>query len=267
MYINNNPSASQAATILANSSVRLGQSLARLTTGSKIVSPADDSAGMAVSMKLGGQVARLDAASNNVANAIAFTQTQDGYLSKIGEAFDRMQSLAIRALDVTLPADDLGSFSTEFFSLRNYVQSVAQQSFNGVSLFDGSMLNVTTDGDGATFAMTGINLGAFTYMHAVDNSMNNKSDAATTVGDLQNAINLLAVERARLGSSEEVLSHYADQITTLKNNLSAADSRITDVDVAEESVQYAKQNILVQSGTAMLAQANLQPQSVLKLLG
>ena len=267
MFINTNLSALQAATTLADSSARLTQSLARLSSGSKIVSPADDTAGLAVSMKLGGQLSRLDGAANNVADAVAFTQTQDGYLAKISDAFSRMDELAVQALDVTKTTSDLLLFHNEFSTLASFVTDVATQSFNGVSLFNGNTLNVTVDANGNTFGMAGLDLNAYTYMHAISNSLLNKSDAATTIGDLKNAINLLAAQRAQLGANEEVLTHYSGQITELKNNLSAANSQITDVDVAEESVQYAKQNILVQSGTAMLAQANLQPQSVLKLLG
>ena len=267
MFINSNSAALQAATTLASSSARLAQSLARLSSGSKIVSPADDTAGLAVSMKLGGQLARLDGVANNVANAVAFTQTQDGYLAKVSDAFSRMDELAVQALDVTKTTSDLLLFHAEFAALSSFVTNVANQSFNGVSLFDGSTLNVTVDADGNTFAMAGLDLNAYTYMHAMGNTLLNKSDSATTIADMRRAINLLAAQRAQLGANEEVLSHYSGQITDLKNNLSAAGGRITDVDVAEESVQYAKQNILVQSGTAMLAQANLQPQSVLKLLG
>jgi flagellin len=114
--------------------------------------------------------------------------------------------------------------------------------------------------------MTGINLGNATYTTATADSIDSTPNATQALTDIKAAINQLAQDRASIGANIESLTYYNDQLGTLKNNLSAANSRITDVDVAQESTQYAKYNILVQSGTAMLAQANVLPQSSLKLL-
>jgi flagellin len=244
----------------------LSQSLARLSSGSKIVSPADDSAGMAVSMKLNSQMARIDGATNNVGNATSFNQTQDGYLQKVSDAFSRMSELSVLSQDVTKSVSDKALYNQEFQTLGSYVNDVATKDFNGVSLFDGTSLNVTTDSDAHTFAMSGVNLSSATYTTATADSIDTTAHALTALTDIKAAINQLASDRAGLGSNIESLGYYSDQLGTLKNNLSAANSRITDVDVAQESTQYAKYNILVQTGTAMLAQANALPQSVLKLL-
>jgi flagellin len=144
---------------------------------------------------------------------------------------------------------------------------VATKDFNGVSLFDGNTLNVTTDSDANTFSMVGINMAGTTYATATADDITSISGAQKAVTDVKAAISQLASDRAKIGSNEESLSYYSNQLSSLKNNLSAANSQITDVDVAQESTNYAKQNILVQTGTAMLAQANSLPQSVLKLLG
>jgi flagellin len=145
---------------------------------------------------------------------------------------------------------------------------VATQDFNGVSLFNGTTLNVTTDSEGNTFAMAGINLaGNTSYTTATaDDDITSITGAQKALTDVKGAIDQLASDRANIGSNEESLTYYSNQLTTLNNNLSAANSQITDVDVATESTNYAKENILVQTGTAMLAQANSLPQSVLKLL-
>jgi flagellin len=267
MVINTNLSAQGSATLLMQSSTKLSQSLARLSSGSKITSPADDSAGLAVSMKLNAQMSRIDGASNNVGNAISFSQTQDGYVSKVNDAFSRMSELAVLAQDVTKTTGDRALYQQEFKALGSYVDNVATKDFNGVSLFNGNTLNVTTDSEANTFGMVGIDLSSTTYSTATKDDITSLNGATTALTDVKAAISQLASDRANIGSNIESLTYYNDQLNSLKNNLSAANSRITDVDVAQESTNYAKYNILVQSGTAMLAQANSLPQSVLKLLG
>lgn len=267
MVINTNLSAQSSATLLMQSSTKLSQSLARLSSGSKITSPADDSAGLAVSMKLNAQVQRIDGAANNVGNAISFNQTQDGYLQKVADALNRMSELAVLSQDVTKSASDKSLYDQEFQTLGSYITDVATKDFNGVSLFNGTTLNVTVDSDANTFAMSGVNLSATTYTTVSGDSIDTTANAIQALADVKAAINQLAADRASIGANIESLTYYGDQLGTLKNNLSAANSRIMDVDVADESTKYAKYNILVQSGTAMLAQANALPQSVLKLLG
>jgi len=267
MVINTNLSAQSSATLLQQSSSMLSQSLARLSSGSKITSPADDSAGLAVSMKLNAQMSRIDAATNNVGNATSFNQTQDGYIQKVSDAFSRMSELSVLSQDVTKSTGDRALYNQEFQALGAYVNNVATKDFNGVSLFSGTTLNVTTDSDANTFAMVGINLSNLTYTTATGDNITSISGANTALTDVKAAIDQLASDRANIGSNIESLGYYNSQLSSLKNNLSAANSRIVDVDVAQESTRYAKYNILVQSGTAMLAQANSMPQSVLKLLG
>jgi flagellin len=267
MVINTNLSAESSARLLMQSSSLLSKSLARLSSGSKIISPADDSAGLAVSMKIGAQMARINGAASNVGNAISFNQTQDGYLQKVSDALNRMSELAVLAQDVTKSDSDRVLYNQEFHTLAIYINDVATKDFNGVSLFDGTDLNVTVDSDANTFAMTGIDLTATTYTQILTDTINTNTNAITALTDIKAAIAQLAADRASIGSNIESLTYYSDQLGTLKNNLSAANSRIMDVDIAEESTEYAKFNILVQTGTAMLAQANAIPQTVLKLLG
>jgi flagellin len=267
MVINTNVAAENTATLLSQSSNMLNQSLARLSSGSQITSPADDSAGLAVSMNLVAQEGENTAASNNIANAVSLNQTQDGYLSQVTSALDRMSELAVQAQDVTKSDSDRSLYQQEFNTLASYVNNVSTEDFNGVSLFAGSTLNVTIDSNGATFAMQGVDLTTATFTGLTADSVATVSDAASALTSVENAISQVATDRATLGSNEETLNNYSSQLATLNNNLSAANSQIMDVNVATESTNYAKYNILVQTGTAMLAQANSLPQLALKLLG
>jgi len=266
MVINTNISATDSASLLEQSSAKLSQSLQRLSSGSKIISPADDSAGLAVSMKLTAQMARVDGAQNNLSNAVSFNQTQDGYLSQVSSALSRMSELTVLAQDVTKATSDRALYQQEFKALGSYINDVATKSFNSVSLFAGGTLNVTTDSDGNTFSNVGVNLKAASYTTATGDDISTFTGAQKALKDVTGAINQLASDRANVGTNIESMTYYNNQLSTLNNNLSAANSQITDVDVAQESTTYAKYNILVQSGTAMLAQANSLPQSVLRLL-
>jgi len=266
LVINTNTSAMNTATLLSQSSAALNQSLQRLSSGSQITSPADDSAGLAVSMSLVAQEGENTAASNNIADAVSFNQTQDGYLSQVTSALDRMSELSVQAQDVTKSDSDRSLYQQEFSTLATYVNNVSTENFNGVSLFNGTSLDVTIDSSGNTFAMTGVDLTSATFISLETAAVSTIADAAaaeTTVGD---AITQVGVLSAGLGSNEETLNDYSSQLATLNNNLAAANSTIMDVNVATESTNYAKENILVQTGTAMLAQANALPENALKLI-
>ena len=268
MVINTNTSAQTTAELLQRSSTALSASLARLSSGSKINSPADDSAGLAVSMNLTAQMGENTAAQNNVANAISFNQTQDGYLQQVSSALDRMSELAVQAQDVTKSSSDRSLYDNEFNTLATYINNVASQKFNGVTLFDGSTLNVTVNSDGSNpYSNVGVTLGTGSAYDLSADHLSTTGGAATALTAVTSAIAQLAQDRGQIGANIETLTDYSNQLSTLNNNLSAANSQIMDVDVAQESTNYAKENILVQTGTAMLAQANALPQIALKLLG
>lgn len=266
MVINTNISAQSSARLLSESNTMLAKSLARLSSGSKIVSPEDDAAGLAVSMRFDAQVKRTAAANANVGNAISFNQTQDGFLQKVGKALDRMSELSILAQDVTKTDSDRTLYNSEFSTLSAFITTSAGKDFNGVSLFSANALTVTIDGDTGTFSMAGINLGTAAYTGATGANVSTTTAAAAALVSVKSAINQLATDRATLGANISRLTFTSEQLGVLKDNLTAANSRIKDVDVAEESTQFARYNILVQAGTAMLAQANAVPQSALRLL-
>ena len=266
MVINTNIHAQMSANNLMRSQEMLGKSLNRLSSGSKIVRPADDAAGLAVSSRLDAQVRRLTAAKANVGNAVSFTQTQDGYMRNVSKALDRMSELAILSQDVTKSDADRSLYNLEFSQLSEYIQNTSTVEFNGVSLFSSNTLQVTIDSDGNTFNMSGVPLGTSTYTAVTGSNISSTAGAATALTNVKNAITQLATDRAKIGSFQSRLSFTAEQLTISKENLNAASSVIKDVDVAEESTEYARYQILVQSGTAMLAQANSLPQNVLQLL-
>jgi flagellin len=247
----------------------LNNALAELSSGSKIVQASDDPAGLAESVGLTADLARDSAASTNVTNALSFSQTQDGFLQNVGNALNQMSQLAVEAQDVTKSSSNLSDYQSQFATLAAYVGTVANQTFNGVSLFSATALSVTTDGDGGSFTMSAVNMGAGAYT-AVDVTgalnISTTGGAVTALAAVETAITQLSTDRATVGANETRLNFTAQQLSTLQNNLSAASSAITDVNVASESTQYAKYQILVQAGTSMLAQANANPQSVLKLL-
>jgi len=266
MVINTNISAQNGARLLSESSSMLAKSLARLSSGSKIVSPEDDAAGLAVATRFEAQIGRLGAAGANVGNAISFNQTQDGFLKKVAKALTRMSELSLLAQDVTKSDADRGLYNAEFTTLGAYIDDIATKDFNGVSLFGGANLDVTIDGEGTTFTMAGVDLTAASYTDATSASIDTMSNAQAALADVSTAITQIASDRAIMGANISRLNSTGEQLSVVKDNLTAAKSRISDVDVAEESTSFAKYNILVQAGTAMLAQANATPQSVLRLI-
>lgn len=265
MVINTNIASQASARLLSESSTMLSKSLARLSSGSKIISPEDDAAGVGVALRFDAEINRTTAANNNVGNAISFSQTQDGFMQKVGNALNRMSELAIMSQDATKTDADRTQYNLEFSTLSSYITSVASKDFNGVTLFSSSALTVTTDGDTGTFSMAGIDLGSSTY-DLTGSDVSSASTAGTALTAVKAAITQLATDRATIGANISRLSYTSDGLGIMKDNLSAANSRIKDVDVAQESAQYAKYNILVQAGTAMLAQANALPNSALRLL-
>jgi len=266
MIINTNITAQVSADNLQTSQSLLSKSLSRLSSGSKIISASDDAAGLAVASRLDAQVSRVTAAQDNVGNAVSFTQTQDGYLKTMSSALNRMSELSILAQDVTKSDGDRTLYQSEFSQLSAYISTASTKDFNGVSLFSPQALDVTLDAEGNTFSMSGIDLAATSYTNALSANVSTTTGAKLALDTVKAAITKLSEDRATIGSYQARLDSTADQLTVSKENLTAASSRIQDVDVAAESTEYAKRNILVQSGTAMLAQANSMPNSVLRLL-
>ena len=272
MVINTNMEALQTANNLNNSQTELSKSLSRLSSGSRIIKPSDDAAGLAVTSRLRAQIKRLDSALSNVVNAVSFTQTQDGFMKTMDKALRRMGELAMLAKDGTKSQSDLNLYQKEFQQLQDYVDNTRTKDYNAVSMFGASTINVTVDSEGNTFAMPPIDLGAGTtagaYSEAVISSvqLTTSTFAAEALTKVKEAISQIAIDRAQLGAVQSRLNFTNDQLNITKENLQSAISRVADVDIATEATNYARYQILVQSGTQMLTQANNLPNAALQLL-
>jgi flagellin len=273
VVINSNYSATVAANNLATSNDSLQKSLNRLSSGSKIVSPADDAGGLAVSMKLGAAAKRQGAALANIGNAVSYLQTQDGVLKVTGKVLERISELKTLYNDPTKNTSDLANYDSEFVSLQAQLTALTTEKFNGVVLFGTNNLSVAVTEDGSSSSAVTIagrdllssasGIGALTVAGIVT-----LANAATglSLTTITNAIQNVATFRAVNGAEQSRLTFASELLTINKSNLEAANSRIIDVDVAAESTQLARWNTLVQAGTSMLTQANQSAQVALKLL-
>jgi flagellin len=286
VVINTNSAATSAAYNLSNTNVNLQRSLNRLSSGSRINSSFDDAGGLAVSMKMSASIRRTEATLANVNNSLSFLQTQDGVIKTADKILNRMSELATLSQDVTKSTNDLALYNTELSQLKGQLNLMLDEKFNGINLFsagatpdtDGSAMDVDTtkvvvaSHDGAqTIGITQVDLNQIVFditdptsSKVMEIGSNTGAQAAVTT--IQAAIQNLATLRANNGAEQSRLTFAADMLSVNKTNLEAANSRILDVDVAEESTKLARFNILQQAGTAMLAQANQSSQSLLRLI-
>ena len=278
--INTNSAASAAAYNLGNINISLQKSLQRLSSGSRINSSFDDAGGLAVSMKLSASIRRTEATQANVNNSMAFLETQDGVLKSADKLVARMSELAQLANDVTKSTSDLALYQTEVNTLKSQLSSMMSESFNGISLFSSgttttpataSTLSVVASQDGSqTIGITQADLLSVGRHVGTTSSLGIDISSATgakaAISTVNAAIQNLAQLRAYNGAEQSRLNFASDTLSINKTNLEAANSRIIDVDVAEESSKLARFSILQQAGTAMLAQANQSTQSLLRLL-
>lgn len=271
VVINTNFAATVAADNLAASNAMLQKSLNRLSSGSKIVTPADDAGGLAVSMKLSAAATRSGAAAINIGNAVSLLQTQDGVLKVTGRVLERMSELWTLYQDATKNSTDKANYDSEFTSLEKELASLTAEKFNSQSLFGTGTTTVPVSEDGSQsvtlsakdLASTDTTIGLGTLQ---DTAGGLSLVSIANISTITNAIQAVATMRANNGAEQSRLGFASDVLTTNKANLEAANSRIVDVDVASESTQLARWNVLVQSGTAMLSQANQSAQTALKLL-
>lgn len=271
VVINTNFAATVAANNLASSTANLQKSLNRLSSGSKIVTPADDAGGLAVSMKLSAAAKRSGAAAINIGNAVSLLQTQDGVMKVAGKVLERIGELWTLYQDPTKNSSDLSNYDAEFSQLQKQLTALTAETFNGQNLFGSSALTIPVSENGSQqvslsakdLTSTSSGVGNVTSTSTFASLGSTASGGLATI---QSAIQNIATMRANNGAEQSRLGFASEVLTTNKANLEAANSRIIDVDVAEESTQLARWNVLVQSGTAMLSQANQSAQTALKLL-
>lgn len=286
MVINSNNVAEKTARNLSVSTRQLSSSLNRLSSGSKLSKPSDDPAGLAVTSRFESQFRRLNSSFENIANAMSFTQTQDGYLKTINTALTRMGELSLLAQSATLSNVDRNLYDKEFQQLKDFLQRAKSKQFNGVDLFSSKNVEVTIDSSSSSLEIPSVDLSstedengnrkalAFSDDDYIDEKTGKPIDAnlgtlkkaKEALSFISQAVSEIAIARAQIGAIQSRLDFTNAQLTSTKENLSSAMSRINDVNVAEEATQYARYQILVQSGTSMLSQANAMPKTVLQLL-
>jgi len=270
VVINSNTTASIAANNLAYSTKMLQTSLNKLSSGSKIVNPSDDAGGLAVSMKLSATANRDGDLQNNIADSTSLLQTQDGALQVAGSILDRVSQLETLYQDPTKNSSDKANYDSEFTQLQSELTSLTSESFNSVSLFSsGTSLTVYTTEDLSSTSAISVSqqdLSSSTSGVGAINASGVSTLADISLSDVTSAIQNVATMRAVNGAEQSRLGFASTMLTTNQTNLQAAVSNITDVDVAQETTNLAKWNVLVQAGTAMLTQANQSAQTALKLI-
>ena len=261
-----NTAAFSVYTNYASSSNSLQKSMSRLSSGEKTV--VDDGAGVGISEGMRSQATSTAMARNNVENAISVLQTADGWMQEISDTLNRMHELAVESNDATKTNDDRTNIEAEFSELKSEIERIVDSAakFNGKGLLNGSITSDTQVGadSGQTIELTVTNLSA-----TVDSigTVSTAGHAASMIGVLQGQIDAVAQARASAGGLQSRFEHTRAGLLTYEDNLRAAESKIRDVDMARESSEMTKNQILTQAGNAMLAQANQLPQNILRLLG
>ena len=270
LRINSNLSALNAQRGLASVSGRLERNFQRLSTGLRITSAADDAAGLGISERLRAQIASLSQAQRNANDGISLTQTAEGSLNEVSNILIRMRELATAAANGTVSDSDKTTLNSEFSDLIDEVDRIAQSSdFNNVKLLDGSTAAITfqvgagvTANDTIAVSLTS-SLGSDLGITSLDISSAGSSTTAITAID--SAIDSVSATRGRLGAAQNRLQSTIANLGVSIESLSAANSRIRDVDVAAETADLTRNSILQQAAISVLSQANLQPQTALRL--
>lgn len=271
MRINTNLNGMIATNQMAKNTALAGNSMEKLSTGLRITKAGDDAAGLAVSEKMRAQIRGMEQAERNVQDGISMVQTAEGALEEAGNIAQRMRELAVQAGNDTLDTKDRQKISQELTQLQKEMSSIAKETtFNGNTLLDGK-----GGKNGAFTIQSGSNNETREVrMENLSNIANNLSqlDVAANTGaqsaikSIDTALEGINSARANLGAMQNRLEYTASNLTTSTENLTAAESRIRDVDVAKEMVKLSKLNILNQASQAMVSQAKQQPENVTQLL-
>ena len=268
--INTNSAASYASANLTKSNHLLQKSLSKLSSGSRIVDPADDAGGLAVSMKMKAALNRVDGVSSNISNAVSFLQTQASALANFSAVVSRMSELAVRISDATQNETDLDNYFTEYSFLKGELGKIAADKFNGIALFSSdpnSSLDVHVQEDGSS-PQTILRMDLSNAVLAAVSSPASSADVkALSISTYTAALQQLATYSAAAGASMSELEQALNRNRSLKVNLEQANSRIADTDIAAESTRLAKANVLVQSGSNAVVKANQSKDALLRLLG
>ncbi|MEA2160371.1 MAG: flagellin [Solirubrobacteraceae bacterium] len=265
LRINTNVEAFNSHRQLVATSDKLGKAMERLSSGYRINRAADDAAGLAITEKLRGQITGLDQAQRNGQDAISLVQTAEGSLTEVHAMLQRIRELAVQFKNGSLSTSDKSAIQSEVNMLASEIERIGSTAqFNGIQLLNTSQTISFQVGaqDGEIITVTTISLGVSVpgSVYALSTS------GATDISEIDTAIDAISAQRAQFGAVQNRLEYTLQNLAIYQENLTSSESRIRDVDMASEMVNFTKLQILQQSGTAMVAQANQLPQSVLQLL-
>jgi flagellin len=272
LVIQTNYAAMAAQKNLNTNQKQLAGSFQKLSSGFRVNTAADDAAGLAVSESMKSQIRSYTVAERNAGDAISMAQTAEGSLGEVHDILGRMRELAVQSSNGSLTSTDRSYLNTEFGALQSEITRIqGSAKFNGVSLvnvtaatikFQVGLNNVAADQIDVTFG--GVNLSGVGTGSA---SVSNATGALNALASIDTAISSVSSYRSKFGSAMNRLDVATANITTMRLNISAANSRIRDVDVATETSALSKNQVLTQAGTSILAQTNQLPQMAFGLLG
>jgi flagellin len=273
LRIQNNVEAFNAHRNLTTVSNNASKAMEKLSSGYRINRAADDAAGLAISEKMRAQIGGLGQAQRNAQDGISLVQTAEGSLSEVTSMLQRVRDLKVQFANGTLSSDDRDAIAAEIGQLATEVKDIANQTkFNGTALLDGTSVTFQVGaGSNETvatvsgYALSSGSNGASAVV-ALSGATTSAQVSALTLDDIDTAIKNVSTVRANFGAIQNRLEHRLNNLATYQENLVASESRIRDVDMASEMVNFTKLQILQQAGTSMLAQANQAPQNVLTLL-
>jgi flagellin len=269
LRIQNNVEAFNAHRQLAGTGVKQAKAMERLSSGYRINRAADDAAGLAISEKLRAQIGGLGQAQRNAQDAVSLVQTAEGALAEVHSMLQRVRDLAVQYNNGTLSTADKAAITAEVTQLSSEISRIGSDTkFNGISLLTGgsSITFQVGAADGQTLSVTAVQLYGAGSTYKVDSGIFTFGASAVTLSAIDTAIENVSTARSTFGSVQNRLEHTLNNLATYEENLIASESRVRDVDMAAEMVEFTKLNILQQAGTSMLAQANQAPQGVLSLL-
>ncbi|QXE00960.1 flagellin [Terribacillus sp. DMT04] len=269
MRINHNIAAINTYNKLSSNSAATSGSLEKLSSGLKINKAGDDAAGLAISEKMRGQIRGLDMASKNAQDGISLIQTAEGALNETHSILQRMRELSVQSANDTNTDEDRAELQKEMEALSTEIDRISNDTeFNTQNLLDGSfsgkLIQIGANtGQTLSVSISTMNASALGISTA---TISSQSGANASIDAIDKAISAVSGQRSSLGAIQNRLDHTINNLNTSSENLTAAESRIRDVDMAKEMMEFTKNNILSQAAQSMLAKANQQPQGVLQLL-
>ena len=271
MIINHNMNALNAHRNMGINNGQAAKSMEKLSSGLRINRAGDDAAGLSISEKMRGQIRGLSQASRNSQDGISMIQTGEGALNETHSIIQRMRELAVQAGNDTNVTADRSAIAEEMDALQNEITRIAEQTqFNTKAMFSGSSTAVTLQvgaNKDQTISVTFCQMNATALsVNTMSGMVGSQSNATAAISTIDAAIAKVSTERSKLGAVQNRLEHTIANVDNAAENLTAAESRVRDVDMAKEMMAFQKNNILQQAAQSMLSQANQQPQNVLSLL-